>query len=84
MLKIKKDRMKDLEKFGFEEDEDKYSLVHPYYGLEYLKIDKIDRIICYDSDYLVAFEIVEDLDVIYDLITSGMVEKVEEDENHNN
>lgn len=76
MLKIKEDKMKDLEKFGFVERELR--------GWCYTKdcdisttcfIDKNNREIWFGCN-----GIINKLNILYDLIKADMVEKVVEDE----
>lgn len=83
MLKIKADRMKDLEQVGFEKIDNyysskKYSYVCRFgYSINKIIIDK-NGILHFNTPTKPVY------DFLYDLITSGMVEKVVEDENHNN
>lgn len=66
MLKIKADKMKNLEKFGFKEHSEAY--FNCYY---FILIDKNTR----------KIQIINSSgDLLFDLIASGMVEKVVEDE----
>lgn len=75
MLRIKDNiNLKELKKFGFLEAE------QYYYPKEdcvvELRISKTDRrlyIIAYDLEYDV---IIEDIDLLFDLIKAGLVEKV--------
>lgn len=83
MLKIKEDRMKDLEKLGFIKCSSTGGFIYFYvisknYG-EYVElVVNVDRSITLDVNYEDYFT--DDMDILYDLITSGMVEKVVEDE----
>lgn len=83
MLKIKDNLdLKELEKFGFEYDED--NNYYFYYGFTRancnsemrMYINKDDRIITTGFDMYVAEDKIHDK--IYDLIQAGLVEKVEE------
>lgn len=83
MLKIKNNvDLKELEKFGFEYDEDNNNYF--YYGFTRancnseirMYINKDDRIISTGFDMYVHEEKIHDK--IYDLIQAGLVEKVEE------
>ena len=80
MLKIRDSvDLKELEKFGFKKDSWYYKkeFDHEYYKVKiYIKLDRRYIIIqndYYDNDYACYIP-----DVIYDLIKTDMVEKVEE------
>lgn len=84
MLKIKKDKMQELEKFGFIKC--KYISTHkPLYMTQIymhyqlhinLIIDVADRIIKIDAN---CYDVtIDNLDIIYELIANDMVEKVDE------
>lgn len=74
MLKIKEDRIKDLEKLGFQKgQEDCYNyIVKKDYLVVEINIDENREIYCNNSALA--------LDLLYDLIKADMVEKVVEDE----
>ena len=82
MLRIKKEvDLKELEKFGFEYDEDNnyyfyYGFTRPSCNSEIrIYVDKKDRVITTGFDMYVAEDKIHDK--IYDLIIAGYVEKVE-------
>ena len=88
MLKIKDSvNLKELEKFGFEYDEDNnyyfyYGFTRPDCNSEIrMYVDKYDRIITTGFDIYVAEDKIHDK--IYDLIKAGLVEKVEEKDERN-
>ena len=77
MLKIKNNvDLKELEKFGFElkEDEWEYNTCKQEDGFSGFTVDIDDRLI---NNYSSVSR--KNLDVIYDLIEAGLVEKVEEE-----
>ena len=77
MLKVKSDvDLKELEKFGFElkEDSYEYNTCEEEDGFSGFTIDTDDRII---NNYSSVSR--KNLDVMYDLIQAGLVEKVEEE-----
>ena len=77
MLRIKKEiDIKELEKFGFKYNKNKYGYEKSA-GDNIICCDIYDRYKLYfvnKTDY----KIIQDLDTLYDLITAGYVEKVEE------
>lgn len=79
MLKIKDNLdLKELEKFGFEQDFNPLDIRN---ATIYIDSDKIIHIVSidnlwYDKDYYYNWN--SDTDIIYDLIKADMVEKVEE------
>lgn len=75
MLKIKAEKMKDLEKFGFKYDNFGFYIFSTElpYGTPHILVDEDTRYISISAGDNI-------LTKIYDLITSGMVEKVVEDE----
>lgn len=83
MLKIKADKMKDLEKFGFKKCNSTGGFIYFYiisknYG-EYVElVVNVDRSITLDVNYEDYFT--DDMDIFYDIIKADMVEKVVEDE----
>lgn len=77
MLRIKDNvDLKELEKFGFKEFKQVYfyTIASNYGNVVELKVWKEDRTITLDIDYEEFFT--EDIDVFYDLIQAGLVEKV--------
>lgn len=74
MLKIKAEKMKDLEKFGFKYDNFGFYIFSTElpYGTPHILIDEDTRHICISTGDNI-------LTKIYDLIKAGMVEKVVED-----
>ena len=77
MLKIKDSvDLKELEKFGFKEDKQTYyySIASNYGNDVELRVWKEDRTLLLEVDYEEFFT--EDIDVFYDLIEAGLVEKV--------
>ena len=83
MLKIKDDvDLKELEKFGFEYDED--NNCYFYYGFTRADCKSEIRIYIYNDTRVIATGFDEYVDPnkiynkIYDLIKAGLVEKVEE------
>lgn len=79
MLKIKADKMKDLEKFGFED------VGNFYRNKKYTHICKVGYSIykiLVDKNGFLHFNVPTKpvFDLIYDLIKANMVEKVVEDE----
>lgn len=83
MLKIKADKMKDLEKFRFKKCNSTGGLIYFYtiaknYGNYVEVIVNVDRSITLDVNYEDYFT--EEIDILYDLIKADMVEKVVEDE----
>ena len=80
MLKIKDDiDLKELEKYGFHQSQfRKYERVYDMgnYNIDvYIDID--DKTINIQNDYYDCEYACEIPDVVYDLITNGLVEKVE-------
>ena len=82
MLRIKEEiDLKELEKFGFKKTKSTGGEIFYYpvawnYGL-YVEITiNVDRIISLDVNYEDFYS--EDIDVLFDLIQAGYVEKVEE------
>ena len=78
MLKIKDDvDLKELEKFGFklEEDSYEYNTCKDKDGFSGFTIDIDDKLI---NNYSSVGR--KNLDVIYDLIQAGLVEKVEKED----
>lgn len=84
MLKIKDDvDLKELEKFGFEDDDERGFLEYYIGNTQVLRINKWNRLISIIQLIIsqsgekrkVAKEI---LNTLYDLIQAGLVEKVEE------
>ena len=84
MLKIKDNvDLKELEKFGFEKDEYKedVEMVYNYeeFRTEEIRIYKNKEISIYIDDELYCCAIdTEFLEVLFDLIQAGLVEKVED------
>lgn len=78
MLKIKENiDLKELEKFGFEKDgECYYCDLRPYKKTNYSYITIENRKI--NSSYVEADDIEKTLNILFDLIQAGLVEKVEE------
>lgn len=77
MLRIKDSvDLKELEKFGFKEFKKiySYSIASNYGNAVELSVWKEDRTIALVVDYEEFFT--EDIDVFYDLIQAGLVEKV--------
>ena len=94
MLKIKEDKMKDLEKFGFEYVNE-FEVDDAIYIKEIQGYNNGNIKIIIDENFrfieIMSFSdeprhssILQNLDIFYDLIKADMVEKVVEDENHNN
>ena len=76
MLKIKDNvELKELEKFGFRKVEDYYIIMGRFFA--HIKIEENKHIEFGDEFYYV--EDFNMIDVLYDLIQSGLVEKVEEE-----
>ena len=94
MLKIKEDKIKDLEKFGFEEnkllrdDNEKYFVLKrttktcSYYVDIFFVVNNINGYLRFEtSAYAIQDYEAEDFaEILFDLIVSGLVEKVVEDE----
>ena len=84
MLKIKDNvDLKELERFGFKSETQQKGLIYENKYSFYNDINKVSIYICTDLKIVeptISFDI-EDLDVLYDLINEGMLEKVVEDEN---
>lgn len=81
MLKLKDDiDLKELEKFGFKKRgiqhlECYYKKIPPYNWSIFIGIyDRVISVECDDKEYSFATKI----DVIFDLIQAGLVEKIEE------
>ena len=96
MLKIKAEKMKDLEKFGYKKIE-MYIGGHSfevYHKNLFRSFGRFVDVYVYKTSRLLEIEIsfsseneltlCKEIDFIYDLIKADMVEKVVEDENHNN
>lgn len=82
MLRIKKDiDLKELEKKGFKKAKSTGGYIYYYpiiwdYGLYVEIVVEVDRTITLDVNYGDYY--IEDLNILYDIITAGYVEKVEE------
>ena len=83
MLKIKEDKMQELEKFGFEKCEATGGNIYFYdiyknYGL-YIEIEVMqDRTIILDVNCDEVWT--DELDILWELFTNDMIEKVGEEE----
>ena len=76
MLRIKQEKLQELEKFGFVEQELKGCCYTKDIDISIICfIDKNDRDIWFGCN-----GVIDKLDIIYDLIKANMVEKVVEDE----
>lgn len=84
MLKIKEDKMKDLEKLGFNKNEDGLWLEKQLDNVFKITVVLNTRCITIDCISNDDIEWTDELDILYNLIKADMVEKVVEDENHNN
>ena len=83
MLKIKEDKMKDLEKFGFKDKGDEYERDLRDYGFSlFAQVDKYNRCIIFISDFGDDAYLPDENErfLIPELIKADMVEKVVEDE----
>lgn len=83
MLKIKEDKMKDLEKFGFKYKGDEYERDLRDYGFSlFAQIDKDNRCIVFVSNFGDDSYLPDENErfLIPELIKADMVEKVVEDE----
>lgn len=77
MLKIRNDiDLEELKKFGFEELTDVYfyTIAQNYGSAVELYVWKDDKTLALDVDYEEFFT--ENIDIFYDLIQAGLVEKV--------
>lgn len=80
MLKIRKEKMQELEKFGFNKSGDCY-----YYGLYTGEGDKLEIEVMQNRIIDINFNTTDNgddysisLDILYDLFINNMVEKVDE------
>ena len=80
MLKIKEDKMQELEKFGFKKWEKRggciyfYVIYNNYNSYASFEIERDGRIIFQTNSGLV----VERLDILYELFSNNMIEKEDE------